>query len=154
MHVDGSHTFAAQRDRVFAMITDPEVLKSVLPGCQEFTRTGDGTYLVVLSVNLVAFSATVRGDVTFSKVVAPESYHVFVTGKGSLGSLAIDLDMALAEKGEATAVSYAVEIEATGALGAMGPVVIQPAAGTILSQFMAALEKRVVGPEGPTPAGA
>ncbi len=143
MHVDGEHRFPAPRSTVFAMITDPEVLKAVLPGCQEFREVGEGAYRVVLTLNLIAFSANVSGDVQFSAVQPPESYHVQVSGSGSLGSLDIGVDMALSEAGPDTVVRYSVEIEATGVLGAMGPVVIQPAAGTILGQFMGALEKEV-----------
>ncbi len=98
---------------------------------------------MVLKLNLIAFSASVNGDVEFSAVLPPDSYHVRVTGSGSLGSLTVNLEMVLSEAEGATVARYNVEIEATGVLGAMGPVVIQPAAGTIIGQFMGSLEKEV-----------
>ncbi len=143
MNVRGEHTFPATRATTFALLTDPEVLRSVLPGCEEFTEVGEGGYRVVLTVNLIAFAAKVTGDVQFSEMTAPESYRVRVTGSGSLGSLDVGLHMKLAEAGERTVLAYDVGIEATGALGAMGPLVLQPAATLILGQVMGALEKEI-----------
>ena len=143
MNVKGEHTFPAPRATTFALLTDPEVLKAVLPGCEEFTEVGEGAYRVVLTVNLIAFAAKVTGDVEFSDLTPPESYRVRVTGSGSLGSLDIGLLMRLTEAAGRTVLAYDVGIEATGALGAMGPVILQPAASMILGQVMGALEKEI-----------
>lgn len=141
MKVSGEHTFAAARERVYEAFTDPEVLRKVLPGCDEFRETGPEDYHVTITVSLIAFKATVSGDVTITERVPPESYLVKVTGSGSLGSLAVDAVMRLTGGYPSTKVDYELDIQTTGVLMTMGAPVIEPAAKMIMGQFMGSMEK-------------
>ncbi|PYQ77706.1 MAG: carbon monoxide dehydrogenase, partial [Acidobacteria bacterium] len=41
MDVSGSYTFNASRERVWALLIDPAVLSSCVPGCDRFEPDGE-----------------------------------------------------------------------------------------------------------------
>jgi carbon monoxide dehydrogenase subunit G len=148
MDVSGDHVFHAPREAVFDLLVDPEALKRALPGCEEFRETSPEHYRVTMAVNLVVASVTVGGDVVIRVVERPARYLVRVSGSGSAGSLAVEGKFGLEEINGGTLVRYSLEIETTGALGALGAPIIEPAAKLILSQFMGALGKQLGQPAG------
>ena len=48
MKIEGTHEVQAKRERVFAALVDPEVLKRCIPGCERLEKTGDNAYAATL----------------------------------------------------------------------------------------------------------
>ena len=90
MNVKGEHTFPATRPTTFALLTDPEVLKAVLPGCEEFTEVGEAAYRVVLTVNLIAFRIITRFVWVFGKAFTNETFDGVAIAPSSLRTCAIN----------------------------------------------------------------
>ncbi|MGE0572007.1 MAG: CoxG family protein [Dehalococcoidia bacterium] len=134
--VSGVQELEAPAATAYPILLDPAHIKEALPGCDEFRETAPERYTVRLSVNVIAFTATVSGDVTITDRVEPSSYRVLVTGSGSLGTLNIEARMRLADTPTGSSLSYDVDIEALGQLGMMAGPVLNPAARLILGQFM------------------
>ena len=44
MEISGSYKFNAPPDRVWALLMDPAVLSSCIPGCERFEPDGDDRY--------------------------------------------------------------------------------------------------------------
>ena len=44
MEMSGEYRIAATREKVWAALNDPEVLKQAIPGCQELERTADNEF--------------------------------------------------------------------------------------------------------------
>ena len=61
MDIFGSYTFNAPSDRVWALLMDPAVLSSCIPGCEKFEADGEGRYNVTLTVGLAAITGTYHG---------------------------------------------------------------------------------------------
>ena len=40
MRIEGTHTFSAPIARVFAILTDPDTLQQVIPGCERLIQFG------------------------------------------------------------------------------------------------------------------
>lgn len=143
--VSGSQDFAATAAAAYPILLDPAHLKEALPGCDEFREVAPEQYTVRLAVNIIAFTATVSGDVTITDRVEPSSYRVLVTGSGSLGTVNIEARMRLDDIEGGSRLSYDIDIEALGQLGMMAGPVLNPAAKLILAQFMERIATRVVG---------
>ena len=61
MDISGSYTFAAPPDRVWALLMDPQVISSCIPGCEAFEPAGEDRYMARLNVALAAITAPVEG---------------------------------------------------------------------------------------------
>jgi carbon monoxide dehydrogenase subunit G len=138
-----SHAFSAPPARAYEALVDPVAIKNVLPGCDTFDEVGPEQYKVTLAVNLIAFSATVSGDVTITDRVPAESYRVLVTGQGSLGAVNIECRMRLSPVGSGSRLDYEIDVEALGQLGIVAAPVLGPAAKMIVGQFMDNMAKEI-----------
>ena len=83
MQMNDSRSVPASREKVWAALNDPEVLRQCIPGCQslEMTSPTDMTATVVIKVGPV--KATFGGKVTLSELDPPNGYRI--TGEGSGG---------------------------------------------------------------------
>ncbi len=141
--INGAHSFPAPPVRAYEVLVDPMAIKTVLPGCEVFEQVGDEQYRVTLAVNLIAFTATVSGDVTITDRVPGESYSVLVSGEGSLGAVNIVCRMKLGPEDAGSRLDYEINVDAMGQLGVVAGPVLGPAAKMIVGQFMANMEKEV-----------
>src|SRR5215210_2786915 len=87
MDIAGSFTFNAAPDRVWALLMDPAVLSSCIPGCERFEPDGDVRYAVTLTVGLAAITGTYQGTVVLTDLVPNTSYGLVVEGQGRPGFL-------------------------------------------------------------------
>ena len=85
MDISGSYTFDAPPDRVWALLMDPAVISSCIPGCDRFEPSGENSYRVTLTVALAAITGTYEGAVTLTDLVAPSSYRLIAEGQGRPG---------------------------------------------------------------------
>ena len=95
MDISGSYTFNAPPDRVWALLMDPAVISSCIPGCDTFEPTGPDTYRVQLTVAMAAITGTYDGTVTLADQVPPTSYRLVAEGKGRPGFLNGSSDVTL-----------------------------------------------------------
>lgn len=73
MELSGSYTFNALPDRVWALLMNPAVLASCIPGCERFEPEGDDRYTVRLTVGLAAITGTYDGTVVLTDMVPQTS---------------------------------------------------------------------------------
>src|SRR5256885_16544989 len=85
MDISASYTFNAAPDRVWALLMDPAVLSSCIPGCDRFEPDGADRYTVMLTVSLAAITGAYTGTVTVSDKIEPTSYRLVVEGRGRPG---------------------------------------------------------------------
>ncbi len=143
MDVRGDYTFTAERALLWDTMTDVEVTKRALPGCQEFREVSPENYRVTLKVNVIAFDVTVSGDVVITDLKRPDSYRVLVSGSGSAGTLKADVRLVLTEKGTGSLLNYHLNLQLTGALALLGIAMIDPAVKMIMNQFLGSIEKEL-----------
>ena len=85
MKIEGSFTFPAPVEDVWARMLDPESLAGCLPGCERFEPTGEDSYDVALRVGVAGISGRYTGKVTLADVRHLESYKMIVQGRGAGG---------------------------------------------------------------------
>src|ERR1700741_3334777 len=83
MQMNDRQRIPASKEKVWAALNNPEILKQCIPGCQslDMTTPNEMTATVVLRVGPV--KATFGGKVTLSDLDPPNSYRI--TGEGSGG---------------------------------------------------------------------
>ncbi|MFN8592890.1 MAG: carbon monoxide dehydrogenase subunit G [Thermomicrobiales bacterium] len=143
MELSGEHRFAAPRERVWALLLDPNILQQCLPGVESFDEVGAYEYEARMKIGVAAIRGTYQGRVKIEDQDAPNSYKMHVEGKGPAGQISGDATMRLAGDGDSTVVHWSGVANVRGTLARVGGRVMQPAAKMIVGQFFGCLEGKL-----------
>jgi carbon monoxide dehydrogenase subunit G len=151
MKIEGTHELRAGRGRVWRALTDPEVLRRCLPGCERLEQTGEDAYAATLRAGVGSIKGVFNGNIRLEDLRPPEHYRIVVDGKGQPGFLKGAGDLDLEEKDGVTVVRYAGDVQVGGTLAGVGQRMIQGAAKMMASQFFTALEAEAQTEQGDPP---
>jgi carbon monoxide dehydrogenase subunit G len=153
MQMNDSQRIPAAKEKVWAALNDPQVLKQCIPGCQslEMSSPTDMTATVVFRVGPV--KATFGGKVTLSDLDPPNSYRISGEGSGGIagfakGGASVRLE---AESAEVTILHYEVDAQIGGKLAQLGGRLIDSTSKKLAGEFFAAFGE-VVGNTAPASA--
>ncbi len=137
MEMTGERRIGAARERVWAALNDPEVLRAAIPGCESVERIGDDQFQAKVSMKLGPMSAKFGGKVQLSNIVPPESYTISGEGQGgAMGFAKGGADVALDELGpEDTLLRYNVKAQVGGKMAQLGARLIDSTAKSMADQF-------------------
>ncbi len=138
MDMTGQHTIPAPRQTVWEALNDPEVLKQCIPGCEEIERTGDNGFTAKVSVKVGPVKAKFGGQVTLSDIDPPNGYTISGEGKGGAAGFAkggAKVQLADADGGSATVLSYEVNASVGGKLAQIGARLIDSTAKKYANDF-------------------
>jgi uncharacterized protein len=137
MQMNDSQRIAASREKVWAALNDPEVLKQCIPGCQalEMTSPSEMTATVVFKVGPV--KATFGGKVTLSDFDPPNGYRIAGEGSGGVAGFAKGgATVKLVEEApDVTILTYEVDAQIGGKLAQLGSRLIDSTAKKLAGQF-------------------
>jgi len=145
MDVTGSYTFAAPPDRVWALLMDPDVIASCIPGCSAFEPLGEDRYKAKLTVALAAITGTYEGTVALSEKTEPSSYRLTVEGQGRPGFVKGSATISLRAEGEGTVVEVGGTVDTGGAIARLGQRLISNVSKMMQDRFFACLKGKVAG---------
>ena len=143
MKIEGTQELHAQRDRVYSALTDPEVLRRCIPGCESLEKTAEDTYSATLKAGVGSIKGTFKGEVRLEDMRPPEHYRIVVEGKGAIGFAKGSADFDLEEKNGVMVIKYSGELQIGGTIAGVGQRMIQGAAKMMASRFFVALEAQV-----------
>jgi carbon monoxide dehydrogenase subunit G len=142
MKVDGNVTMSGPQQEVYDTLSDPEVLRQCLPGCEKFDEIAPGRYETVLKAGVAGIKGTFTGTVTLSEAKPPESYTLTVEGTFSGGFVKGVGQISLAPDGDGskTKVSYLGDGQVGGPLASVGQRLMAPAARMVVNQFFRCMD--------------
>jgi len=143
MKIEGTHELNASRERVYAALTDPEVLCRCIRGCQSMEKTAEDTYATTIKAGVGAIKGTFKGSVHLEEMRPPEHYRIVVEAKGGVGFAKGTGDLNLTERDNVTLITYEGELQVGGVIAGVGQRMIQATAKMMASQFFSALENEV-----------
>jgi carbon monoxide dehydrogenase subunit G len=136
MDMTGEYRIPAPRDRVWAALNDPEILKASIPGCQSLERVSDHEFTARVVAKVGPVKSTFNGNVVLDNINAPESYTISGEGKGGAAGFAKGgADVRLAEDGDATVLSYTARADVGGKLAQLGSRLIDGTAKKMADDF-------------------
>lgn len=142
MELKGEYRIPARRERVWAMLNDPEVLRSCIPGCESLAGSPESGFSARVTTKIGPVKATFDGAVTLSNVRPPEGYTISGEGKGGVAGFAKGgADVQLAEDGTDTILTYAVNAQVGGKLAQLGARLIDSTAKKLADQFFASFAR-------------
>jgi carbon monoxide dehydrogenase subunit G len=147
MQMSDSQRIPASKERVWAALNDPAILKQCIPGCEalDMSSPTEMTATVVFRVGPV--KATFGGKVTLSDLDPPNSYRISGEGSGGVagfakGGATVRLE---ADGADATVLHYDVDAQIGGKLAQLGSRLIDSTAKKLAGQFFASFGEVVGG---------
>lgn len=137
----------APRERVYAALNDPEILKRAIPGCQALERMSPTELTATVAAKIGPVKATFKGRVTLSDLNPPESYTIAGEGKGGAAGFAKgSAKVTLTEDGAATRLRYEVNADVGGKLAQVGARLIEGSSKKLAQEFFAAFKAVLAAP--------
>jgi uncharacterized protein len=143
MEISGSYTFNASPEKVWALLMDPAVLSSCIPGCERFDPTGEDRYTVTLTVGIAAITGTYTGTVHLIDQIPHSSYRLVVEGQGRPGFVKGSSAVALKAAADATEVTVTADVQAGGAIARVGQRLMGGVAKMMMDRFFGCLQGRL-----------
>ena len=136
MNMIGEVQLPASRETVWAMLNEPAVLKSCIPGCESLEKDSDSEFRAIATIKIGPVKARWKGKVRFSNLDPPNSYRISGEGEGGVAGFAKGgAKVSLANKDGGTLLSYNVEAQIGGKLAQLGQRLINSVAKKTADDF-------------------
>jgi uncharacterized protein len=143
MKLTTSSHVPAPRDRVFAALTDPELLRRVIPGCESLTATGPDVYDATLKIGVAGMKGTYKGYAAINDKRPTDALTLTFEGKGAPGFVRGSAAIALADEGGGTRVSSEADVQVGGLIAAVGSRLIEAASRKLAEDFFGQLSREL-----------
>ena len=138
MTMTGEQQLTAPRDKVWAALNDPAVLKACIPGCQSLDVTGENEFSAVATNKVGPVKATFKGKVRLTDIDPPNGYKISGEGDGGIAGFAKGgASVKLSDKDGGTLLTYNVEAQIGGKLAQLGQRLVNGAAKKLADDFFA-----------------
>lgn len=144
MKITITSVIPAHRDHVFAALTDPDVLRRAIPGCETLTATGPDTYEATLKIGVAGLKGTYGGKAAIRDKRPPDSLTLTFEGKGGPGFVRGTAVLALAEEGGATRLAGEADVQVGGLIAAIGSRLVEATAKKLADDFFRQLSRELV----------
>ncbi len=136
MDMTGERRIEAPRERVWAALNDPEILKAAIPGCDSLEKLSDTELKAAASVRIGPIAAKFAGKVQLSDLDPPRGYTISGEGQGGVAGFAKGgAKVALDADGAATMLRYTVNAQVGGKIAQLGARLIDATAKSMADQF-------------------
>jgi carbon monoxide dehydrogenase subunit G len=136
MKIEGNYTIAASRERVWAALNDPEILKATIPRCETMEKVSDTEFSALVVVKVGPFKMPFSGGVLLTNLNPPYSYTISAEGRGGFAGFASgSADVALIDCDEGTKLSYAANANIEGKIATIGSKLIDGTAKKLSDKF-------------------
>lgn len=148
MELTGEQILPLPRERVWAALNDPEILKASVPGCESFERVDDNQFQMVMAASVGPIKARFKGKMVLTDLQPPQSYSMTFEGSGGAagfgkGGAHVDL---LADNG-GTRLVYRSHAQVGGRLAQVGAILIDGVARKMAEDFFGRFTAAVIGPQ-------
>jgi carbon monoxide dehydrogenase subunit G len=141
LELSGEHAFALERQSLWALLNDPEILRKAIPGCNAVERLAEDRYRMGLKLQVANVSGEYMGEVEIRDRREPSHYVLVVGGEGSIGFMKGQAAFDLEERpGGGTLLRYAGSAEIGGVAAGVGQRVLLGVARFLVGRFFKGIE--------------
>ena len=146
MVMTGEQQLAAPREKVWAMLNDPAVLKACIPGCETLDVIGENEFQAVATNKIGPVKARFKGKVRLTDLDPPNGYKISGEGDGGVAGFAKGgASVTLTDKDGGTLLTYNVEAQIGGKLAQLGQRLVNGAAKKLADDFFVRFAAAVKG---------
>jgi hypothetical protein len=128
MEFEDTSTIDADREVVWELISDPEVLYSCVPGAEEINKESDTEYTGVISRGIAGISIELDGELNILTEEPPERLEAEASGSDRITNSRLDAEAELrvnqGDDGTADLV-YSIEMVFSGRLATLGSRIVK-----------------------------
>lgn len=135
MHVRGQYRFNYPPQIVWDTLTNPELLRRCIPGCESFAVIGPYTYEATMQIGVAALRGVYSGKAQLTDIDMPHHCKLYVKGGGGPGRVETHATFHLRLEGTGTAVYYDGNVHFRGLLGFLPLGVLSPVAHHVVEAF-------------------
>ena len=143
MKVEGTRTFAAPRETVWEVLSDPERMAKAMPGVESFDVQDDAHWRANVKIPLGLGGLRMSIDFEKTEERRPEFARLAAKGNGVGAMMDMETAFHLAEAGEGTEMRWEADVKIAGPVGSMGQRVLQPIVNQQVGAVLAALDEQV-----------
>ena len=142
----GEQQLPAPREKVWAMLNDPAVLKACIPGCETLDVIGENEFQAVATNKIGPVKARFKGKVRLTDLDPPNGYKISGEGDGGVAGFAKGgASVNLTDKDGGTLLTYNVEAQIGGKLAQLGQRLVNGAAKKMADDFFVRFAAAVKG---------
>jgi carbon monoxide dehydrogenase subunit G len=124
------------KDRVYAALNDPEILRQCIPGCEELIKHSDTELEAKVVLKVGPVKARFSGQVELDTAGAPDQFSLTGQGNGgAAGHAKGGASVILEADGDQTILRYEAKAEIGGKLAQLGSRLIQGTAKKLAAKF-------------------
>jgi uncharacterized protein len=144
MHLEGQFLFEGiPSNDVWNFLTDSNRITACLPGCEKLTQISDGNYEMTLKIGIGPVRGVFTGTIRLHDLNPVSEYQMSVSGKGAPGFVQGSGRINLADSDSGTQLKYSGDVNAGGAIAAVGQRMIGGAARMVIDQFFKCAVKQL-----------
>ena len=141
MKLSGSYEFDTGPEKVWQILTDPEALKSCIPGCEKMDALGNNEYAATVTISMGPIRSKFDAKVTMVDLQPFESYKLIVEGNGPAGFVRGESQIKLTGSGSKTTVDVDSDSSSGGLLARVGQRMVETFARSMMDRFFTCLQK-------------
>ncbi len=146
MKVSGSAVLHAARGQVWAAVTDPAVLATVIPGCEALTPVAEHRFALTVTLGVASIKGSYSGQVALSDLREPEALTMRANGSGGPGTIDTTVRVGFEALPDGTTrVDYEADAIVGGMVGGVGQRVLAGVAQKTAGLFFAAIDDVLTG---------
>jgi len=146
MKISGSAVLHGSPEQVWAAITDPAVLATVIPGCDALTSLADDRFGLTVTLGVASMKGSYSGEVSFSEMRQPSSLTMRANGSGGPGTIDTTVRVVLTDNADGTTkLDYGADAMVGGMVGGVGQRVLAGVAKKTAGMFFAAIDDVLTG---------
>ncbi len=146
MKISSSFVLSPPRERVFAALVDPEVLRRTIPGCEELTAAGEDVYEARLKIGVAGLKGSYSGKAELRDKPPPEALAITFDGKGSPGFVRGVAAIRLSTEPAGTRVTCDADVQVGGLIAAVGSRLVEATARKLAGDFFRQLALEIDAP--------
>lgn len=134
--MSGEVQIPAPREKVYAALNNPDILRQCVPGCESLEKLSDTEFQAVSVMKIGPVKAKWGGKVTLSDLDPPNGYKISGEGQGGVAGFAKGgASVHLSDHEGGTLLKYDVEAQIGGKLAQLGQRLIAGAAKKMADDF-------------------
>lgn len=146
--MSGEVQIPAPREKVYAALNNPDILRQCVPGCESLEKLSDTEFQAVSVMKIGPVKAKWGGKVTLSDLDPPNGYKISGEGQGGVAGFAKgQAEVKLVPEGEATRLEYVAKATIGGKLAQVGSRLVDGVAKKLAEQFFTAFNNHLSKPE-------
>lgn len=134
------------KEHLWSLVSDPEVLVECVPGAQEVTRESELEYHGVIERGVAGVTITLDGEVEMTEFDEPDRLSAEARGEDRRSNSRMEATMAMdlesTEDGDVTTISYVIDMDFTGRLASLGARIVKRKINADINTFFDNIKER------------